>query len=568
MSELTLAMLWDRLVERPGHCFLSAPGREVSYANLGRLIRAELARFDSGGLAAGSRVLILVEDEVQAIAAFIAAILDGMTAVMLAPGTPEQRVAAITRAVDPGLVCRAAPQEGPAARAPRLPDSRDEPAYILFTSGTTQSPSGVTITRDNLLANLATLSRLFGCDSGSRIFNDMVLAHADGMIQGPVLALASGATLIRAGGFSIHGMEGWLDRISETRASHVITVPTVWALIDRYAMREDYFSAPECRYLMSVAARLDTALWRRIEARFGRPLYNEYGLTETVASALYAGPHPEMGPVGTIGKPVDCEAMVSDGAGGDAGTGRPGELLLRGRNVFPGYWKNPTRTAESFTPDGWLRTGDLAVKREDGALEILGRVKTIVMMAGFLIRPEEIDEAMAAHPAVSQAVTVGLPHEEFGEIPVTAVVLDQPATEAELAAHARDRLEPLKVPKRILALAAIPRGPSGKPNLAELRRTLEQQLAAEPAPAAAAAEDLSDAVLALAAQVFRAAPGTLSLASGPGSVPGWDSFSHVTLMFAAGTRFDVDFDMATPTKIRSLADLVTAIAEARPPGSA
>jgi long-subunit acyl-CoA synthetase (AMP-forming) len=141
-----------------------------------------------------------------------------------------------------------------------------------------------------------------------------------------------------------------------------------------------------------------------------------------------------MGPVGTIGKPVDCEAMISDGAGGEAHTGTPGELLLRGRNVFAGYWKNPERTAESFTTDGGLKTGDLALKREDGSYEILGRVKTIVMMAGFLIRPEEIDEAMASHPAVSQAVTVGLPHEEFGEIPVTAVVLDPPTPEAGLAA--------------------------------------------------------------------------------------------------------------------------------------
>lgn len=566
MSEFTLASLWERLCARPGHCFLSAPDRDVSYGELETMVRAELARFDDRALQPGSRVLILIEDERQAIATFIAAILDGMTAVMLAPGTPEQRVAAITGAVEPGLVCRAGPPASErATRLPRLPSSPDAPAYILFTSGTTQSPSGVTITRDNLLANLATLSRLFGCDQHIRIFNDMVLAHADGMIQGPLLALANGATVIRAGGFSIHGMEPWLDRIGETRATHVVTVPTVWALIDRYAARDDYFSGPECRYLMSVAAKLDTSLWRRIETRFERPLYNEYGLTETVASALYAGPHPEMGPLGTIGKPVDCEARIDDGGGREAETGQPGELQLRGRNVFAGYWKNPVRTAESFAPGGWLRTGDLAVKREDGAYEILGRMKTIVMMAGFLIRPEEIDEAMTAHPSVSQAVTVGLPHEEFGEIPVTAVVLDAPAEEAALAAHARQRLEPLKVPKRIVALTAIPRGLSGKPNLGELRLMLEQALAGDQRPPAAE-DDLSRAVLALAAQVFRADPSALSLASGPGSVPGWDSFSHVTLMFSAGSSFGVDFDMTTHTRMSSLGDLVEAIAEARARG--
>ena len=122
----------------------------------------------------------------------------------------------------------------------------------------------------------------------------------------------------------------------------------------------------------------------------------------------------------------------------------------------------------------------------------------------------------------------------------------------------------MKVPKRIIALPAIPRGISGKPNLGELRRQLEDALAANLAEPVESSE-LADAVLTLAAQVFRAPPDSLTLASGPGSVAGWDSFSHVTLMFAAGSRFGVDFDMATPTRIRSLGDLVAAIAAARTP---
>jgi long-chain acyl-CoA synthetase len=566
MSGFSLASLWETACASAGRCFMSLPDREVSYGDLVSGIRAELARFDAHGLTPGSRVLIVTEDEQQAVTTFIAALLDGHAAVMLAPGTPEKRISAIAETVEPGLMCRdAAEGARGSVRDPRLPSDGEGLAYILFTSGTTQAPSGVAVSRDNLLSQLDTLSRLFGCTAQSRIFNDMVLAHADGLVQGPLLALANGATLIRAGGFSIPRMEEWLGRIDESRATHVITVPTVWSMIERNAARADYFSAPGCRYLISVAAKLETGLWQRLEQRFGKPLYNEYGLTETVVSALYAGPHPEMGPVGTIGRPVDCEAMISNGADGEAEVGKPGELLLRGRNIFTGYWRNPDRTAQSFAPGGWLRTGDLALKREDGAYEILGRIKSIIMMAGFLIRPEEIDEVMLSHPAVAQSVTVGVEHEEFGEIPITAVVLDGAVSEAELTTHARERLEPLKVPKRILPVGEIPRGVSGKPNLAELRRNISSALSPVQ-PSSAPDDSLADAVLTLASQVFRSDRAALNLESAPGSVPGWDSFSHVTLMLAAETRFGCVLNPASATSVRSLRDFVAIIEKARKSG--
>lgn len=563
MTGLSLASLWHAIVERADHDFLVTPEGTMSYRALAAAVRAQAARFDAAGLAPGSRVLIRVADEAGAIVLFVAALLDGLVPVMLAPGTPDLRLDAIAAAVAPGLTCLAAPAKDRAGlREPRLPEEADAVAYVLFTSGTTQAPSGVTITRRNILANLATIGRLFGIGSGSRIFNDMVLAHADGLVQGPLLALAGGATLIRSGGFALASMEAWLARVAETRATHVITVPTVWALIDRYARKDSYFRTPQCRALMSVAARLEPALWDRLESRFGRPVYNQYGLTETVTSALYAGPHPEMGVRGSIGRPVDCAARVMIPSGGEAAPGEVGELQLRGDNVFRGYWKNDQRTAESFTPDGWLKTGDLARRRADGSYEAMGRIKTIIMMAGFLIRPEEIDEAMARHPAVAESVSLALPNIEFGEVPVTAVVLRGVASEAELTAHAQAALEPLKVPKRIVAVGAIPRGVSGKPDLRTLQALLAQ--AVQDAPVAVAPDEaLTGDVLKLAARVFRIDPAALDLASAPGGVPGWDSFSHVTLVLAAETRFGVEIGPDLAAAISSLGDLVSAIAGRR-----
>lgn len=596
----SLPSMWDGLASARDAEFLASPTVSLTHGDLRELVQALLAAFDRHGLRPGDRVLILSAHEGAAIAAFIAALLDGLVPVMLSPDTPAPRAAALAASIAPklavmdtarqaepwagslpwlpvapvappatwplaarhrGAVARCGLDLAPGQRAPKLPVANDELAYLLFTSGTTQAPSGVMITRRNLLANLGTLQRLFGCTPRTRLFNDMVLAHGDGLVQGPLLALACGGALIRSGGFSLQGLEAWLDRVRQQRATHVITVPTIWALIDRYAQHDDYFDAPECSHLMSVADRLAPDLWRRLQTRFRRPLYNQYGLTETVASALYAGPHPEMGAIDSIGRPVDCEARLAPLDGAPPGQG---ELQLRGDQVFAGYWQSPGRSAEAFTPDGWLRTGDWAALRADGSYDYLGRIKAVILSGGFLIRPEEIDEALATHPAVAQVATVGLPDADFGEIAVSAVVLHQPTDEAALTAHARARLEALKVPKRIVVLPALPRGDAGKLRREALLEQLRERIAQAPAPAAQPdGATRFDAVRALAAEVFRVDPGPLLPVHGPDEVPGWDSFSQILLILAAEARFGISIPAARVAAIRCLGDLQAAIEASR-----
>jgi len=574
---LTLRSLWRGMELSPESDFLVAPEGAMTYGEFGRLVSRVLASFDAERLRPGDRVMIITESEPLATASFVAALLDGMTPVMLAPNVPAPRASAVAASVEPALAVvdsgrvdeewlSAArvvvdPQrddaELPAARrAPRFPEADDELGYILFTSGTTKSPSGVMLSRANVLANLTTISRLFGYDARSRIFNDMILAHGDGLVQGPLLALANRCALIRSGGYTVSGAEDWLRRVKQQRATHVITVPTVWALIDRYSARDDYFDAPDCQALISVAARLDPNLWSRLETRFGRPVFNQYGLTETVASALYAGPHPLMGGLGGVGRPVDCEARLDS----------KGELLLRGANVFRGYYRDPERTAEAFTSDGWFRTGDLARQLPDGAYDIVGRIKSAINSGGVLIRPEEIDEAMATHPSVIESVTVGLPDSTFGEIAVTAVVLDSLASEAELTAHARARLEPLKVPKRIISVDEIGRGDAGKPLLERLRSSLQARLAEEDRPRRECA--IESEVCELAAGVFRVERSTLSADSASSSVAGWDSFSHVALIFAVEKHFGVDIPLARAMSVVTLGDVIAFVEEARSPARA
>jgi len=596
---LDTAALWAQIADRTGReplaNFMAMPGLRVSYADLAGAVGAWLAWFDAIGLGPGQRLVIRTADEWAAVSAFIAGLLDGVVPVLLTGDTPDLRLAAIITATQPdALVVDAAslPADLPAglpvlglraadvpagrgwfvrqarprlpgglppaltSRPPRLPASDDGLAYILFTSGTTSAPTGVQITRANLFANLATQTRLFAFGRDTRIFNDMVLAHADGLIQGPVQALVAGGALIRSGGFSLPGIEAWLARVRTERATHVITVPTVWALIDRYAAHDDYFDAPECRLLMSCAAHLPPDLWQRLEARFALPLCNQYGLTETVVTSLWAGSHPEMGRAGTIGKPVDGQARVAD-----AGPDGAGELQLHGANVFPGYWRNPERTAASFTPDGWLKTGDIARQEADGSFTYLGRSKTVIMAGGFLIRPDEIDEAMLRHPALRESVTVGIEDETFGEVPATAVVADRRVDEAELAAHARQHLEASKVPKRIVQVAEIARGPSGKPLLAPLRALLVETFGR--AAAADPGTEVKDTVIAVAADLFRVDPTLLDLTARQGSVAGWDSFSHLNLVMAVEQHFGVTIPASRVAAIATLGDIVRTVADLR-----
>lgn len=601
MTVLSFRSMWDGLIASPRAEFLVTLQERITYGDLADMVRGMLSVFDDNGLVPGNRVLILARGEGAAITAFVAALLDGLVPVMLSPDTHEVRVAAVAVSVAPGLIVmdegllgerwmgdlpvltvaafdapapRRLPGFGRRARpgvllgldlpegkrAPRLPETGDELAYLLFTSGTTQAPSGVMVTRRNILANLSTLSRLFACTRQTRLFNDMVLAHGDGLVQGPLLALANGCALIRSSGFTVSGMETWLNRVRQERATHVIAVPTIWSIVDRYAQHDDYFDAPECSHLMSVADRLDPDLWRRMEMRFKRPVFNQYGLTETVASALYAGPHSAMGSFGTIGLPVDCEARIAPLA---ADTDE-GELQLRGDNIFAGYWQNAVRTKDTFTSDGWMRTGDLAARRPDGCYDIRGRIKTVIISGGFLIRPEEIDEVVSTHPAVTQSVTVALPDPDFGEIPVTAVVLSTVVDEATLTSHARARLETLKVPKRIIALPVIPCGDAGKPRLNELRATLAAAIDNKAGSRTdGPAEVTFAAVSALAAEVFRVNRESLQPASSPETVPGWDSFSQIMLILATEERFAIRIPAAKVAGIRSLGELQAVIKDIR-----
>ena len=579
--------------------FLDWADESYSYRSFAEDVRACCALFHERRVPRGGRIVIQTQKERIATSVFVAALLDGHVPVMLTPETPGPRLRAIVQLTKPDLLIidrsscgdddwlsscplvkvsetgqrakgvlhrfRAAePEAGTfehliraaGHRQPSCQSVSEDLAYILFTSGTTSAPKGVMITHRNLFTHLGTLSRVFAYDHASAIFNSMVLAHGDGLVQGPLLTLANGCRLIRAPAASPTTLESHLNLVRAKRATHFITVPTVYGFICRYAQHDDYFDAEEFTALVSVAAKLDENVWRQLEQRFKRPVYNMYGLTETVASALYAGPGADLGPIGTIGKPIDIEMRLVRVDGSLAPQGEPGEIWLRGDNVSPGYFGMPSETAEKYEKD-WLKTGDLAILRPDGSYEIVGRIKTMIMSGGFLINPEEIEEALRSHPAVAEVACIGLPDADFGEVAIAAVVLDHTADEPELTAHCSRLLEPQKVPKRIFVLASIPRGDAGKPQVEQLRKILSAGLSEK--YSADDGSTLASAVLQIASRTFRMPVGALSLDSSPHTVPRWDSFAHINLIVNSESHFGIRIPNAVAVKIDNLGKLAAAL---------
>ncbi len=598
------ATLFDAMVRRAeqGAVFAQLGGREVTYEETIGRIRSSCGWFEELGLAPGSFIMIQTSDEASAITLFLSAMLDGLVPVLITAETQPPRARGICEKLSPSLVfldekrrlldswmgtiptigilpeaksrsgllarlrpgteAKASGETYPGrlsrvqAREPRCASGSDDLAYVAFTSGTTSEPKGVQVTHRNVFCHLATLCRVFGYDEDSRIFNAMILAHADGLIQGPVLAAFSGGMLLRPGPFQIQTLEEHLNRVHQARVTHFITVPTVYAMIDRYGQHADYFEDTELKHVISVAAKLDEDLWRRFEERFGRRLVNIYGLTETVAGGLFSGPGDAMGGIGTIGTPVDMDARVVDPTAlMDVDKDAEGELWLRGDNVSPGYLHDPAENAQRFAGE-WLRTGDIVNRQGSGSFVILGRIKSIINCGGLLIRPEEIDEVLRMHPGVAEAATVGLEDAEFGEVPVSAVITSVPNT--DLMAHCRIHLEALKIPRRIVRVDRIPRGDAGKPLAAELQRMLTASLCAgmpSPTPSRISDED----ILALAASTFRVGVESLAMDNGPSEIKGWDSFGHLALITACEQRFGVKLSTRAVLDITSLRRLSDAL---------
>lgn len=437
--------------------------------------------------------------------------------------------------------------------------SADELAYIIFTSGTTADSKGVAITHGNLAAHLATLQKVYGLDEGSTIFNQLLLAHADGCIQGPLLAAFAGCTWHRPFRFSIEKITALLDYCYANNISHLFVVPAMLNMLVQFSKDyEDSFDYPVFKALISVSAHLEAPLWDKFEEIFKVRINNVYGLTETVAGSLFCGPLKETYRKYTVGKPVDCEIRIVNDRGEDVMKGEVGELCLKGPHIMKGYLDDVALTNEAIK-DGWFYTGDLANEDEDGFITIKGRKKNLIISGGYNIQPEEVTECLLNNPGITEAAALGLPDEVFGEKLVAAVVIKPGAkiNAFDIVEYCRQFLDDKKVPHKVYILPELPKGLSGKIQV----NLLKEQLMQTNRPKQETAGEYIEAVINIAVEAFQVPASRLGINDTSDTVAGWDSLAHLLFITALEEKFNIRFNTAEVITMNSIQKAVNLVKE-------
>ena len=474
------SVLLARAGTEPGATALHTDTGPVTYGELDDR-SARLAGVFMARLEVGSRVGVVAPNGAGFVVAYLASLRAGMVAAPFDPGAPALELtkalatvgAAIVVAVDGSvpprgldgydIVTLAVDGTPPVASAIAVVGN-DDPAVLLFTSGTAGAPKPAVLTHGSLGANLTQVQRHPGLaltpdDIGLGL---LPFFHVFGLNVALGLPLAAGASVAIIERFDPAGS---LARVREAAVTVIAGVPAVfaaWLDLSEAAAPANTFA--KVRLVVSGAAALPVEVATKMHERFGVDIREGYGLTEAspiVTTAAIGGPVR----LGSIGPPIPgVEVRLLDADGTDVLSGDPGEIWVRGPNVFAGYWEDAEATARVIDADGWLHTGDLAIVDEDGWLRLVDRAKDLIIVSGFNVYPAEVEDALVEHPDVAEAVVVGVPDPKSGEAVVAFVVPCEGATPTwtELIAHLRRRLARYKLPSRIEFVAELPHNFAGK----------------------------------------------------------------------------------------------------------
>ena len=340
----------------------------------------------------------------------------------------------------------------PEGAPPPMPQLTPEsPAAIMYTSGTTGRPKGAVIDHGAFLAQGRGAVEVWRWTSHDILVHALPMFHVHGLGMGLHGTLLSGAsaTLVP---FSPAAVVAELTREDDARGTMLFGVPAMYQRICDW-LEEHRTDLRHVRVFVSGSAPLPPALFERCAKLLGQPPVERYGITEggIVVTNPYDGPRQP----GRVGYPFP---------GVEVKLGEAGEVLLKGGQVFQGYWRNPKATEEAFTADGFFRTGDVGELGDDGTLAIRGRLKELIITGGFNVYPREVELVLETHPSVGEVAVAGVPSDDWGE-EVTAFVVpsgSSPLDERELIAFARERLATYKCPRRVVVLEKLPRNAMGK----------------------------------------------------------------------------------------------------------
>lgn len=349
-----------------------------------------------------------------------------------------------------------------AGHAPLRTDARwrgDAVWALIYTSGTTGAPKGVMQTYQMAAVNAFHVTQAFGVRKGDVTLNFLPLFHTAGIQLVSLPTLIAGGTVIVLPSFDAGRALALMQRLDV-----FFGVPAVY---QQMALEPAFESADLSRVRAwgCGGAPLPDALVERYAAK-GAIVCNGYGMTETGPTGFVAAPEDALAKIGSVGRPqMLLEARIVDAEGRDVGDGETGEIWMRGPGLTPGYWKRPEETAKAFTPDGWLKSGDVGRRDAEGCYYVCGRIKEMYISGGENVYPAEVENVLARHPAVLEAAVIGMADEKWGEVGHAFVMLRPgapAASAAELIQFCRAHLAAYKAPRQVSFVDDFPRTAAGK----------------------------------------------------------------------------------------------------------
>jgi amino acid adenylation domain-containing protein len=487
-------LLADQARHHPDAPAILAPGRRpLTYGRLWQHVNNVVRTLDAIGLNRHDRIALVLPNGPE-MAVAVLAVAAGATCAPLNPAYGPYEYHAYLAALHPkALIIQAgrdsaahavaralgvnifelSPQLEAEAGLFRLTDEKyphaelpafarpDDVALVLQTAGTTSQPKTVPLTQANICASAYATGMALALTASDRCLNVLPLFHAHGLLTALLASLAAGGSVVCTAGFSVPQFFAWME---EFRPTWFTAVPALHqAILTHAAPYRELIARSSLRLLRSSSAVLPPSLHAALETAFGVPVLGAYGMTETSSQIACNPLPPHVRKVGSVGVAAGPEVAIMDAEGTLLPVGQIGEIVVRGTSVMQGYDSHPTANRNAFR-HGWFRTGDQGYMDADGYLFITGRLKEFINRGGEKIAPQEVDDVLAEHPAVAQAITFAVPHPRLGEEIAAAVVLrqDTSVTAKELRQFVAAHLAAFKVPRRVFMVEKVPKGPTGK----------------------------------------------------------------------------------------------------------
>ncbi len=494
-----LADSFQRYAERIA---LQTPtGERFTYAQVAQQVARYKAVLNGAGAIKGDRVAVQVEKSPRSLFLYLACLREGVVYVPLNTAYQPAELGYFLQDAEPALIIVSVEAEastralvtslnskarvltlsadggsfGADSTAPGEIKAADiEPddlAVIIYTSGTTGRSKGAMLTHRNLLSNALVLIEAWAISADDAIVHALPIFHVHGLFVANHCALLSGAKLLWHAGFDTSAV---MDDLQH--ATVMMGVPTFYTRL----LAQSTFTKARCkniRLFISGSAPLLLETFEQFRARIGQTILERYGMSE--AGMIASNPLRGERRGGTVGFPLAGVALrVADASEHAIADGESGAIQIRGDNVFAGYWRNPEKTREEFTDDGWFRTGDIGVFDAEGYLSIVGRAKDLIITGGYNVYPKEIELVLDAIPGVHESAVVGVPHPDFGEAVTAVIVMDGTRShveEAAVIAHLKTCLANYKVPKRVYFVTELPRNAMGKVQKNVVREQVSQR---------------------------------------------------------------------------------------------